>query len=116
MEERGTIVVPRRMRRYRVIAFAANLASSTMAMEACCGAHHMGWSLAALGYGARLMSPNYVCPYVKAQKNDDREAEAIAEAARQPPCAPRRPRAGLQRRRGMLQLGCQRSDVPLRTK
>lgn len=56
----------------------------TMAMEACCGAHHMGRTLAALGHQVRLMSPEYVRPYVKAQKNDDRDAEAIAEAATRP--------------------------------
>ena len=55
-----------------------------MAMEACCGAHHMGRALAALGHEIRLMSPEYVRPYVKAQKNDDRDAEAIAEAATRP--------------------------------
>ena len=58
-----------------------------MAMEACCGAHHMGRSLVALvalGHEVRLMSPEYVRPYVKAQKNDDRDAEAIAEAATRP--------------------------------
>jgi transposase len=72
------------MRRDGVIALAAKLAPCTMAMEACCGAHHMGRSLAALGHEVRLMSPEYVRPYVKAQKNDDRDAEAIAEAATRP--------------------------------
>ena len=57
---------------------------ASMAMEACCGAHHMGRALAALGHEVRLMSPEYVRPYVKAQKNDDRDAEAIAEAATRP--------------------------------
>ncbi|WP_421952715.1 IS110 family transposase [Pelagibacterium sp.] len=80
----GTVIVRRRMRRDGVIAFAAKLAPCTMAMEACCGAHHMGRSLAALGHEIRLMSPEYVRPYVKAQKNDDRDAEAIAEAATRP--------------------------------
>jgi transposase len=80
----GTVVVRRRMRRDGVIAFAAKLAPCVMAMEACCGAHHMGRSLAALGHEVRLMSPEYVRPYVKAQKNDDRDAEAIAEAASRP--------------------------------
>ena len=73
----GSVVVRRRMRRDGVIAFAAKLAPCMMAMEACCGAHHMGRSLAALGHEVRLMSPEYVRPYVKAQKNDDRDAEAI---------------------------------------
>jgi transposase len=55
-----------------------------MAMEACCGAHHLGRTLRAQGHEVRLMSPEYVRPYVKAQKNDDRDAEAIAEAATRP--------------------------------
>jgi transposase len=53
-------------------------------MEACCGAHHLGRLLVAQGHTLRLMSPEYVRPYVKAQKNDDRDAEAIAEAATRP--------------------------------
>jgi transposase len=53
-------------------------------MEACCGAHHLGRQLKEQGYDVRLMSPEYVRPYVKAQKNDDRDAEAIAEAATRP--------------------------------
>jgi len=84
LDKNGTVVVRRRMRRDGVIAFAAKLPLCTMAMEACCGAHHMGRSLAALGHQVRLMSPEYVRPYVKAQKNDDRDAEAIAEAATRP--------------------------------
>lgn len=84
LDERGTVVVRRRMRRDGVMALAAKLAPCKMAMEACCGAHHMGRSLAALGHEVRLMSPEYVRPYVKAQKNDDRDAEAIAEAATRP--------------------------------
>src|SRR5690554_3413645 len=62
LDENGTVVVRRRMRRDGVIAFAAKLPLSTMAMEACCGAHHMGRSLAALGHEVRLMSPEYVRP------------------------------------------------------
>ena len=53
-------------------------------MEACCGAHHLGRVLRAQGHEVRLMSPEYVRPYVKAQKNDERDAEAIAEAATRP--------------------------------
>jgi transposase len=49
-------------------------------MEACCGAYHLGRLFAADGHDVRLMSPEYVRPYVKAQKNDDRDAEGIAEA------------------------------------
>ena len=53
-------------------------------MEACCGAHHLGRLFEGQGHSVRLMSPEYVQPYVKAQKNDDRDAEAIAEAATRP--------------------------------
>jgi transposase len=55
-----------------------------VAMEACCGAHHLGRGFAAQGHEVRLMSPEYVRPYVKAQKNDDLDAAAIAEAASRP--------------------------------
>lgn len=84
LDANGSVKVRRRMRRDGVIAFAARLPPCAMAMEACRGAHHMGRSLAALGHEVRLMSPEYVRPYVKAQKNDDRDAEAIAEAATRP--------------------------------
>lgn len=80
----GKVVLRRRMRRETVLTFAAKLPACVIAMEACCGAHHMGRALAAQGHGVRLMSPEYVRPYVKAQKNDDRDAEAIAEAATRP--------------------------------
>jgi len=53
-------------------------------MEACCGAHHLGRLFAAQGHEVRLMSPEYVRPHVKSQKNDDLDAEAIAEAATRP--------------------------------
>lgn len=80
----GMVLVRRRMRREAVLSFAAGLSSCTVAMEACCGAHHVGRALEAQGHTVRLMSPVYVRPYVKAQKNDDRDAEAIAEAATRP--------------------------------
>jgi transposase len=84
LDKTGRVVIRRRMRRETVISFAAGLPPCVVAMEACCGAHHMGRALAAQGHSIRLMSPEYVRPYVKAQKNDDRDAEAIAEAATRP--------------------------------
>jgi transposase len=80
----GQVVVRRRMRRDSVIKFAWGLAPCVVAMEACCGAHHLGRILGGHGHQVRLMSPEYVRPYVKSQKNDDRDAEAIAEAATRP--------------------------------
>ena len=53
-----------------------------IAMEACCGAHHLAGLFKVQGHEVWLMSPEYVRPYVKAQKNDDRDAEAVAEAKR----------------------------------
>jgi transposase len=53
-------------------------------MEACVGAHHLSRKLKALGHDARLMPAKYVRPYSKGQKNDFRDAEAIAEAVRRP--------------------------------
>ena len=78
------VVLRRRMRREAVECFVAGLRSCAVAMEACCGAHHLGRRFEAAGHKVRLMSPEYVRPYVKAQKNDDRDAEAIAEAATRP--------------------------------
>jgi transposase len=80
----GHVVMRRRMQRKTIVGMTARLLPCIVAMEACCGAHHLGRILAAQGHTLRLMSPEYVRPYVKAQKNDDRDAEAIAEAATRP--------------------------------
>jgi len=80
----GAVVVRRSMRRQTLIDYVAKLPACVVAMEACCGAHHLGRLFAANGHEIRLMSPEYVRPYVKAQKNDDRDAEGIAEAASRP--------------------------------
>lgn len=84
LDEAGAVVLRRRMRRETVSDFVSGLPSCVVAMEACCGAHHLGRVFLACGHEVRLMSPEYVRPYVKAQKNDDRDAEAIAEAATRP--------------------------------
>src|SRR3954452_12757936 len=76
LDNAGRVVVRRRLRRESVIKFAASLPSCIVAMEACCGAHHLGRILRSQGHEVRLMSPEYVRPYVKAHKNDDRDAEA----------------------------------------
>jgi transposase len=52
--------------------------------EACCGAHYLGRALIAAGHDVRLMPPQYVRPFVKSQKNDYQDAEAIAEAVQRP--------------------------------
>jgi transposase len=80
----GAIVTRRNMTRDGVVAFTETLPPCVIAMEACCGAHFLGRTFEAQGHEVRLMSPEYVQPYVKAQKTDDRDAEAIAEAATRP--------------------------------
>src|SRR5205807_5506924 len=84
LDDGGRVLLRRRLKRAAVVAFARQSPGCVVAMEACCGAHHLGRLLAAQGHEVRLMSPEYVRPYVKAQKNDDRDAEAIAEAATRP--------------------------------
>ena len=65
LDERGSVVLRRRMRPSTIAGFATKLAPCTIAMEACCGAHYLGRQLAAQGHTVRLMSPEYVRPYVK---------------------------------------------------
>jgi transposase len=84
LDKAGRVVLRRRLSRNSLIKLAMQLPSCVMAMEACCGAHHLGRVLRAHGHHVRLMPPEYVQPYVKAQKNDERDAEAIAEAATRP--------------------------------
>jgi transposase len=84
LDNTGRVIVHRRLRRDSVIKFSAGLAPCLVAMEARCGAHRLGGILCALGHQVRLMSPEDVRPYVKAQKNDNRDAEAIAAAATRP--------------------------------
>ena len=84
LDSTGAVIKRRRMRPESIAAFTEKLPACIVAMEACCGAHHLGRMMAGQGHQVRLMSPEYVRPYVKAQKNDDRDAEAIAEAATRP--------------------------------
>ena len=84
LDASGAVVMRRKVRRETLIALAEKLAPCVVGMEACCGAHHLGRVFTAHGHDVRLMSPEYVRPYIKAQKNDDRDAEGIAEAATRP--------------------------------
>lgn len=80
----GAVVFRKRIQRFRLLDFLADLEPCVVAMEACGGAHHVGRFCLQHGHEPRLMSPLYVRPYVKVHKNDDRDAEAIAEAATRP--------------------------------
>jgi len=84
LDNRGAIVLRQKWSRSQVEARFANMPSCLIGMEACVGAHHFSRKLKALGHDARLMPAKYVRPYSKGQKNDFRDAEAIAEAVQRP--------------------------------
>jgi transposase len=83
-DQRGAIVLQQKWSRGQVETRLANLPPCLIGMEACVGAHHLSRKLKALGHDARLMPAKYVRPYFKGQKNDYRDAEAIAEAVQRP--------------------------------
>jgi transposase len=84
LDQRGAIVLRQKWSRGQVEARFANMPPCLIGMEACVGAHHLSRRLNALGHDARLMPARYVRPYSKGQKNDFRDAEAIAEAVQRP--------------------------------
>src|SRR3981189_2789443 len=84
LDKRGAIVLRQKWSRGQVDARLANTPPCLIGMEACVGAHHLSRKLTALGHDARLMPAKYVRPYSKGQKNDFRDAEAIAEAVQRP--------------------------------
>jgi transposase len=84
LDVRGAIVLRQKWSRGQVEGRFATMPPSLIGMEACVGAHHLSRKLKALGHDARLMPAKYVRPYSKGQKNDFRDAEAIAEAVQRP--------------------------------
>ena len=84
VDERGKTVLRRQLRREQVTAFFVNLAPCLIGMEACASAHHWGRVLQRFGHTVRLMAPQFVKPYVKTNKNDVADAEAICEAVSRP--------------------------------
>ena len=76
----GQVVIRRQLKRRYVLAFFQKLSPCLVGIEACASSHHWSRELKALGHTVRLMPPAYVKPYVKRQKNDMTDAEAICEA------------------------------------
>ncbi len=76
----GNVIIRRQLKRRFVLAFFQKLPPCVVGIEACATSHHWSRELKALGHAVRLMPPAYVKPYVKRQKNDAADAEAICEA------------------------------------
>jgi transposase len=83
-DEQGRAIFSKRISRGKLLDFFAAQPSCTVALEACGGAHHWARQLTQLGHEVRLIPPAYVKPFVKRQKNDAIDAEAICEAAQRP--------------------------------
>jgi transposase len=84
VDAQGNVVFRRQLKRRHVLAFFQKLPSCLVGLEACASSHHWSRELRALGHTVRLMPPAYVKPYVKRQKNDAADAEAICEAVTRP--------------------------------
>jgi len=84
VDAEGAVVVRRKLRRRQVLAFFKKLPPCLVGMEACATSHYWAREIAALGHEVKLMPPRYVKPYVKRNKNDAADAEAICEAVTRP--------------------------------
>jgi transposase len=84
VDERGQRVISKTFTRTRLCEFMANLPACTVAMEACGSAHYWARTFRAYGHEVRLIAPQFVKPFVKSNKNDAVDAEAICEAAQRP--------------------------------
>jgi transposase len=84
LSPKGDIVVRKKFPRKQLLHFTANLRADLIGMESCGGSHFLGRALRAQGHEVRLIPPQYVKPYVKTNKNDYIDAEAIAEAVGRP--------------------------------
>ena len=84
MDERGKVLLRKQLKRKDVAGFFANLEPCLIGMEACGSAHYWGRTLSGLGHTVRLIAPQFVKPYVKTNKSDRNDAEAICEAVGRP--------------------------------
>ncbi|KAG0190241.1 hypothetical protein DFQ28_002375 [Apophysomyces sp. BC1034] len=84
VNEQGKVMLRKLLKRDQMAAFFANLPPCLIGMEACGSAHHWARKLQEMGHTVRLISPQFVKPYVKTNKNDAADAEAICEAVARP--------------------------------
>jgi len=98
----GRVAFRKKLSRGQVLAFLADLPPCVVAMEACATAHYWAREISTLGHEVRLVPPAYVKPFVKRQKNDAADAEAIAEAASRPTMRFVEPKSPRQQARAMV--------------
>ncbi|RUM41350.1 MAG: IS110 family transposase [Desulfocapsa sp.] len=84
IDEQENAVLKRKLTRSKLIAFIANLPPCLIGLEACGGAHHWVRIFSELGHTVKMIAPQFVKPYVKSNKNDAVDAEAICEAVQRP--------------------------------
>ena len=84
VDAHGRMVLKKQLKRKQLLLYMAQLAPCRVAMEACGGAHYWARAFQRLGHEVKLMAPHYVKPYVKSNKNDYNDAEAICEAVQRP--------------------------------
>lgn len=84
LDAAGKLVLRRRVSRAQLLRLTVRLERCVIGMEPCCGAHHLGRRLAGQGHDVRLIPAQFVRPFVKSNKNDYLDAEAIAEAVQRP--------------------------------
>ena len=98
----GGVAIRKKLSRGQILAFFADMPPCVVAMEACATAHYWAREISALGHTVRLVPPAYVKPFVKRQKNDAADAEAIAEAASRPTMRFVEPKSPRQQARAMV--------------
>src|SRR5919106_1981393 len=84
VDEGGKVILKKRLRRKQLLAFVGNLEPCLIGVEACGGSNYWARQMGKLGHEVRLMSPQFVKPYVKGNKNDYNDAEGICEAVSRP--------------------------------
>ena len=84
IDTNGKVILKKKLRRDRLVPFFSNLKPCLIGIEACSGAHYWKRTLDRLGHNVKIMAPQYVKPYVKTNKNDYIDAEAICEASMRP--------------------------------
>ncbi|MFK0569860.1 transposase [Endozoicomonas sp.] len=84
VDARGKVVIKKKLNRKALLPYIANLPQCLIAIEACGGSHYLCRKFTELGHDVRIIAPQFVKPYVKSNKNDAADAEAICEAAQRP--------------------------------